>query len=50
VYAFRDNRKRRKGRNNSGSSTMMRNKTQVACSDIMSDMISESEVKMKSEN
>jgi hypothetical protein len=32
---YRDNRKRRKGRNDSGSSTMMRNKTQVMCNGIM---------------
>jgi hypothetical protein len=45
---YRDNTRTRKGRNNSGSSTMMRNKTHVACNDIMRDLISESEVKIKS--
>jgi hypothetical protein len=32
---YRDNRKRKKGRKASASSTVMRNKTKVVCSDIM---------------
>jgi hypothetical protein len=33
--SYRVNRKRRKGREDSGSSTIITNKTKVACSDIM---------------
>jgi hypothetical protein len=45
---YRDYRKRMRERKDSGSWTMMRNKTQVECNHIMWDLISESEVKVKS--